>query len=111
MTGSWLIVKWVGITITAFYLLLILIVFVRFRAKLSQLRTGMSLPLVIGNFVGFVLPGIFEEVVFTRICFIVTQVIYMCGIAVLVKGLSQEGQKGLFKEGSAEDYIQPLKLS
>jgi hypothetical protein len=44
-------------------------------------------------------------------CFVAASVIYLYGRAILARGLSQEGQKRLFRDGGAEDYIQPLKLS
>ena len=111
MTGSWLIVKWAGIAVTACYLALLFGVFWRFRSKLFQLRLGLILPVILGNFVGTCVSDILESVLARRVCFVVASVVYLYGLAILARGLSQEGQKGLFKEGAAEDYIQPLKLS
>ncbi len=111
MTGPWLIVKWAGITILSCYLALIVVVFWRFWGKVSQLRPGLAWPIVLGNFVGQSLPWIFDNVVFARVCFVAASAIYSYGIAVLLRGLTQEGCKSLFKEGKAENYIQPLKLS
>jgi hypothetical protein len=48
MTGPWLMVKWVGISIDAAYLLTLLVVFGRFRRDLSRLRGGLILPVVVG---------------------------------------------------------------
>jgi hypothetical protein len=111
MTGSWLIVKWVGIAVTIGYLALLVLVFVRFRSRSSGLRPGVIWPVVIGNFVGTGVADIFENVLVTRACFVVATVIYLYGLATLVRGLSQAGQKSLFKEDGVGDYIQPLKLS
>ena len=111
MNGSWFIVKWIGFTVTIAYLVLIVVVFLRFRGRLSQLRPGPILPVVVGNFVGMTVPDIFENVLVSRACFVAASVIYLYGLVTLARGLGQEGQRGGFKEGAAEDYIQPLKLS
>ena len=89
MTGSWLIVKWLGITVLAFYLVLIVVVLWRFRAKSSRLRSESYLPMILGNFVSLTVPSIFEDVAVTRVCFIVAYAIYICGIVILVRGLMQ----------------------
>ncbi|MGA2426301.1 MAG: hypothetical protein ABSG07_20040 [Terriglobales bacterium] len=111
MTGSWLIVKWLGITVLSVYLVLMLVVFRRFRSKLAELRGGLIWPIVVGNFIGICLPLLYENVAFKRACFVVASAVYACGIALLVRGLRQPGNTGFLKKGGAEDYIQPLKLS
>jgi hypothetical protein len=111
MTGSWLIVKWVGIAVTASYFALLLVVFWRFRRRSSRLRAGVILPVVVVNFIDMGVADIFQSVSVTRACFVTASVIYLYGLAILARGLGQEGQRGLFKESAAEDYIQPLRLS
>ncbi|MGA7970201.1 MAG: hypothetical protein WB983_16340 [Terriglobales bacterium] len=103
--------KWAGIAVTACYLALLFGVFWRFRSRLFQLRLGLILPVVFGNFVGTCVSDIFESVLARRVCFVAASVIYLYGFPVLARGLSQDSQKGLFKDGAADDYIQPLKLS
>jgi hypothetical protein len=90
MTGSWLIVKWVGIAILTFYLVLLLVAISRFRARSLRLRSGLYLPMILGNFVSLSVPSIFENAAVTRVCFIVAHAIYVAGIVILVKGLAQE---------------------
>ncbi len=99
MTGSWLMVKWVGILIAVAYLVLLSLVFVRFRRDLSRLRRGLILPAVLGVFISVSVPSIFEDVVITRICFIVTHVIYISGITILLRGLVQKNHQSLLKVG------------
>jgi len=112
MTGSWLIVKWIGIAVGMGYMALLVVVLLRFRGRLSQLRPTLILPVVIGSFVGEAVPNLFfENVPVRRACFVAASVIYVYGLATLARGLSQKGQKGLLKEDGAEDHIQPLKLS
>ena len=112
MTGSWLIVKWVGLAVLALYLVLLLIVLWRVRGKLAELRGGLFLwPILVGNFVGISVPWLYENVAFKRGCFVVASAIYACGIGILVRGLLQPGQKGLFKKGSVEDCFQSLNLN
>jgi len=113
MTGSWLIVKWVGMTILALYLVLILVATWRLRGKLSRLRSEIYLPMILGNFISLSVPSIFENVAVARVCFVVSHAIYIFGIAILVRGLAQQGQEWLLKadQGGGEDQIQPLKLS
>ena len=111
MTGSWLIVKWIGISVAVAYLVLLVVVYVRFRDDLSRLRRWLILPGVLGVFVLDTVPSVFEDVTVTRICFIAASVIFAGGAAVLLRGLYQEDHKALFKEGRAGDYVQPLKLS
>ena len=89
MTGSWLIVKWVGIAILTLYLVLLLVVIWRFRSKFSRLRSVLYLPQVLGNFVALSVPWIFENLILVRVCFVVAQVIYIGGIVILVRGLIQ----------------------
>jgi hypothetical protein len=67
--------------------------------------------LVVGNFVGGGLSSLSDNVVFGRVCFFVAQAVYICGIAILARGLTREGQKTLVKMGGTEDYIQSLRLS
>jgi hypothetical protein len=100
MTGSWLIVKWVGISIQVGYLMLLLVVFVRFRRDLSRLRGGLILPAVLGVFISAGVPSIFEDVVITRICFVVACVLYIGGIVTLMRGLIQENHQSLLKVGA-----------
>ena len=99
MTGSWLIVKWVGIAIAAAYLLLFLVVLIWLRRDLSRFRGGLILPMMLGTFISVSVPGIFEDVTVTRICFITALVVYIGGILVLVRGLVQKDHKSLLKEG------------
>jgi hypothetical protein len=99
MTGSWLIVKWVGIAILAFYLVLILVAIWRFRARSSRLGSELYLPMILGNFVSLSVPSIFENVAVARVCFIVAHAIYMGGILILVRGLAQKGKVLLKTEG------------
>ena len=107
---SWLIVKWIGIAVAVGYLALLVVVFVRFRRSSSPLRPAVVLPAVVGSFIGSA-GDIFGYVSVMRACFVAASVIYLYGLAILVKGLTWEGPKGLFKEGGAEDYVQSLKLN
>jgi len=100
MTGSWLIVKWVGISITAGYLVLLLVVVMRFRRDLSRLRGGLILPAVLGVFISVSVPSIFEDVMIARICFVATCVLYIGGIVTLMRGLIQEDHRSLLKVGA-----------
>jgi hypothetical protein len=93
MTGSWLIVKWMGITVLGLYLVLILVAIWRFRAKALRLRSGLYLPVIVGNFIWLSVPSIFENVAVTRMCFVVAHAIYLGGIAILVKGLAQKDEE------------------
>jgi hypothetical protein len=102
MTSSWLIVKWVGISITAAYLTLLLVVVMRFRRDLSRLRGGLILPSV-GVFISVSVLSIFEDVTITRICFAVACVIYIGGIVILLRGLIQENHQSLLKVGLKAD--------
>jgi hypothetical protein len=103
MTSSWLIVKWVGISITAAYLTLLVVVVMRFRRDLSRLRGGLILPSVLGVFISVSVPSIFEDVTITRICFAVACVIYIGGIVILLRGLIQENHQSLLKVGLKAD--------
>ncbi len=100
MTGSWMIVKWVGISITAAYLLLMVLVAIRFRRDLSRLRHGLILPAVFGVFISVSVPSIFEDVMVARICFIAAVVIYIAGIGILLRGLVQKNHQGLLRADS-----------
>jgi hypothetical protein len=100
MTGSWLVVKWAGVAIAAAYLLLLLVVTVRFRRDLSRLRGGLILPAVLGVFISLSVPSIFEDVTVTRICFMAATSIYTAGIAILVKGLIEKSHRSLLKADS-----------
>jgi hypothetical protein len=100
MTGSWLIVKWLGISIEAAYLMLVLVIFMRCRRDLSRLRGGLILPAVLGVFVSVSVPSISEDVTTTRICFLVACVIYIGGIVILLRGLIQEDHRSLLKVGT-----------
>ena len=111
MTGSWLIAKWIGISIAVAYWVLVVIVYVRFRNDLSRLRRWLILPAVLGGFVLNAVPSVFEDVTVTRICFIAGSGIFAGGTAVLLRGLYQEGHKALFRESGAGDYVQPLKFN
>jgi hypothetical protein len=98
MTGSWLVVKWTGVVILALYTGLILFVFIRFRDDWHRLRAGSLVwPIVLGNLVGISLPWIFEDVVFTRGCRIVAILIYLAGIAILLRGLTEQNHQSLLK--------------
>jgi hypothetical protein len=111
MTGSWLIVKWLGLAVLALYLVLLTVVFWRFRGKLEGLRGSSFWPMWVGLFVGIDGPWLYENVAFNRACFVVASAVYVCGIALLVRGLRQPGNTGLFKKESDEGCVQSLKLS
>jgi hypothetical protein len=100
MTGSWLIMKWVGISTAAAYLMLLIVVVMRFRRDLSRLRSRLILPAVFGVFISVSVPSIFEQVMITRICFVVACVMYIYGIATLLRGLVQEDHQSLLKVGA-----------
>ena len=91
-------VKWVGVSIDAAYLLTLLVVLSRFSRDLSRLRGGLILPAVLGVFISVTVPSIFEAVVVTRICFIAATIIYLGGTAILLRGLVQKNQRE-FTEG------------
>jgi hypothetical protein len=97
MTGSWLAVKWVGVAITAIYLVLSLVVLVRFRRNLSRLRNGLTWPAVLGVFISVSIPSVFENIAVTRVCFIASSLLYLVGIAILLRGLAQKDHQGLMK--------------
>jgi hypothetical protein len=92
MTGSWLIVKLVGIAVLCVYLVLMLVAIYRFRTKLTGLQSAVYLPLIFGNFIGLCVPSVFENVAVTRVCFVVAHAIYLVGILILVRGLAQKDQ-------------------
>ena len=100
MTGPWLMVKWIGLAIAATYLVLLVVVFVRFRRDLSRLRRWLIWPTVLGVFISVSVPGIFEDVMFTRICFIAGSIIYVGGIAFLLRGLAEKNHQTLLKAES-----------
>jgi len=111
MTGAWLIVKWVGIAVDAFYLVPIVAAMWRFRRKLARMRSGFYLPVVLGSFVSAVVRFIFDDVVVMRVCFVVASATYIVGLVILVRGLLQADHAVLLKAGDAEEQIQSLKLS
>ena len=111
MIGPWLIVKWVGIAIFALYLGLILVAIWHFRAKLSRMRRGLYLPMVLGIFVSRSLPSIFEDVVFSRLCFVVGHGIYVVGITTLMRALARRDQEALSKADDLGEQIHSLKVS
>ena len=100
MTGPWLMVKWAGVSIDAAYVVTLLVVFRRFSRDLSRLRGGLILPAVLGAFISITVPSIFENVVVTRICFIAATIIYIGGIAILLRGLVQKNHESLLKADS-----------
>ena len=93
-------VKWLGISIAAAYLLALVVVFIRFRRDLSRLRRGLIWPAVLGVFISASVPSIFEDVTVTRICFIAATIFYIGGIAILLRGLVQKNHEGLLKADS-----------
>jgi len=111
VTDSWLIVKWVGIAVLAFYLVLVLAATWRFRGKLSRLRSELLLPMILGNFISLTVPSIFENVVVTRVCFIVAHTIYIGGIVILLRSFARKNQESVLKAEGAQEQIQSLKLS
>ena len=88
MTGTWLIVKWAGITVLAFYLVLIVVVLWRFRGTWSRLRSALFVPIIVGSFVALSVPSIFENMAVTRTCFVAADGIYIGGIVILLMGLA-----------------------
>jgi tellurite resistance protein TehA-like permease len=100
MTGSWLIVRWVGVAIAAFYLVLIVAAIRRCRTRFSQIRSGLYVPIVIGNFISLSVPWLFENVVVTRACFVIAQLIFVRGIWFLLRGLAQPDCRFLLKGDS-----------
>ncbi len=100
MTGSWLIVKWIGMAVLALYLVLLLVAAWLYRNRLSQLRGGLYLPIVLGNFISLSVPWIFDNVAVTRACFLVAQAFYIAGILILVRGLAQKDQGILMRSGN-----------
>ena len=111
MTGSWLIVKWAGMAVLAFYLVLILAAIWRFRGKLARLRSELILPMILGNFISLTVPSIFEDVVVTRVCFVVAHTIYIGGIVILLRSFGRKNQESFLKAEDAQEQIQSLKLS
>jgi hypothetical protein len=97
MTGPWLIMKWVGISIDAAYLMLLVVVVMRFRRDLSRLKGGLIWPAVLGVFISVSVSSIFEDVTIARICFVVACVIYSGGIVTLLRGLIQENHQSLLR--------------
>jgi len=61
MTGSWLIVKWAGIAVLAFYLALLVISLGFFRGRLPRAAFVRSfVPVVLGNFVSLSGPSLLK---------------------------------------------------
>jgi hypothetical protein len=100
MTGSWLTMKWVGISIEVTYLILLVVVLRRFRHDLSRLKGGLIWPPVLGVFISVSLPSIFENVMVSRVCFVAAVVIYIGGIGFLLRGLVQKNHQGLLRAES-----------
>jgi hypothetical protein len=100
MTGPWLIVKWVGISVSAAYLVLLLVVFVRFRHNWARLRRWLIWPALCGVFISVSFPSIFEDVTVARVCFVVASLVYVGGSAVLLRGLVQKDHQMLLKADS-----------
>jgi hypothetical protein len=100
MTGSWLIVKWAGIGILSLYVVLIGFAIVRFRDRLSRMRSGLFVPIALGNFVSLTLPWLFMNARATRVCFVAAQAIFVYGMAVLVRNLARRDREGLLKADS-----------
>jgi hypothetical protein len=100
MTGSWLIVKWAGMAVLAFYVVLLLVAVWRFRGMLSRVPIKVVVPIVFGNFVGLSLPSIFESVTVRRVCFVVAHIIYVYGIAILTKQMARKNQEDLLRADS-----------
>ena len=109
------VVKWLGITVLLLYLALVVAVFWRFRGRLSRLRRRVFLPILVGNFIDGCGPWIFGNVVNERVWFVTATAVYLLGIALLLRGLSAESPKVLFKDDRAEEaeenVVQSLKLS
>ena len=111
-TGTWFIVKWVGIAILALYSMLIGVAIWRFRSRLSRRRwRELSLAVTLGNFVSFGLPLVFENVTVTRVCLVTAQAIYFGGIVILVRALARADQKFLSQADDIEERMQLLKPS
>src|SRR6185437_5738727 len=100
MTGPWLFVKWVGIVVLIGYLALSAVAIWRLRLKKSRLPSNLVWPLIVGNFVAVSLPWIFEDVIFARVCFIVAQVVYLYGLAILIMGWHRRNG-GVFSESES----------
>ena len=97
VTGSWLIVKWLGLLILLTYVVLLLIALWQFRERWSRKRAWLVVPLILGSFLSLSVPSIFESVTFSRVCFVVAQVIYVVGIGALVSELARKDQEGLLR--------------
>jgi len=97
MTGSWLVVKWAGISVAATYIVLFLVVFVRFRRDLSRLRGSLIMPALLAVSISASVPSVFETVMMARVCFVAASVLYAGGIAVLVRGLVQRDHRSLLR--------------
>ena len=100
MTGPWLIVKWAGIGVLSFYLVLLVVAIRRYRSKLSRMRSALYVPIVVGNFISLSLPWLFMKAAVTRICFVVAQAIFMYGIAALARSFAHKDQAGLLRADS-----------
>jgi hypothetical protein len=99
MTGPWLIVKWMGIAVLVSYMALLLLAIWKVRGRFGRLRFGLFVPLVLGEFIGLSLPGIFEKAAVTRMCFVVAHLIYLLGMVILVKAIVRDGGTGLRADG------------
>jgi hypothetical protein len=97
LTGPWLMVKWVGVSIAYAYLVLLLTVFIRFRRDLTRLRRWLIWPAVLGVFISSSVPYIFQDVTVTRVCFVAASVVYVGGIGILLTGLAQKNHQALLK--------------
>jgi hypothetical protein len=97
MTGSWLIVKWIGIAILGCYLVLLVVALWRFRGKLPR---NSFVPIMISNFVALSIPSIFESAVLTRVCFVLAHTVCIIGIAVLTRQLMRKNREGLLRADS-----------
>ncbi len=97
MTGPWLIVKWIGIAVLLSYTALLVVAIRRFRDRLTRMRSSLSWPIVIGNFISLTLPWLFMKAEVTRTCFVVAQGFFIYGIVVLLKNFAPKDQTGVLK--------------
>jgi len=99
MTGSWLIVKWAVMAVFAAYALLVVVTNRRLYGSFWRIRFGY-MPVVLGNFVTLSVPGIFENAIATRLCFIVAGIVYILGIVTVFRKLSGQAQGSLLRTGN-----------
>jgi hypothetical protein len=111
LADSWHILKWLGIAVVASYSVLMLVTAWRFRTKLSRLRGEVYWPMILGNFIWLDVPSVFENVVITRVCFVVAHTMFVGGIVILLRGIARQNQERLLKADGAPEQIQSLKLS